>query len=80
MATLTVGNREFSAFAGQLAASRRQGDTIVIISSEGPSLTLSAGKPKAGDVFDWEEHFEWLKKQPVTDKNPVDELRKRENR
>ena len=29
---------------------------------------------------DWDSHFEWLKKQPVSETNPVDELRKAEKR
>jgi hypothetical protein len=80
MATLTVKNREFQRSPASWLHRARQGDTIVIISPDGPPLTLHAGKPKAGHAFNWDEHFEWLKKQQALDANPVDELRKNDKR
>ena len=57
-----------------------QSASIVIVSPEGPPLTLMAGKPHRDAQPDWDSHFEWLKKQPVSETNPVDELRKAEKR
>jgi hypothetical protein len=53
---------------------------VVIVSSEGPPLTLTAGRPKRSGKPDWDRHFEWLKKQPVYETNPVDDLRKTDKR
>jgi hypothetical protein len=36
--------------------------------------------PKRGSKPDWARHFDWLKKQPVSETNPVDELRKTDKR
>ena len=80
MAILKVKNREFQRSTANWLHRARQGDTVVIVSAEGPPLTLTAGKPKAGDVTDWNSHFEWLKKQPVIEGNPVDELRRTDHR
>jgi len=44
---------------------KTKGDTVVIVSSEGPHLTLTVGRPKRSVAPDWHSHFEWLRKQPV---------------
>jgi antitoxin (DNA-binding transcriptional repressor) of toxin-antitoxin stability system len=80
MATLQVKNRDFQRSTAAWLRRVRQGDTVVIVSSEGPPLTLTAGRPKRGSKQDWTRHFEWLKKQPVSETNPVDELRKTDKR
>jgi hypothetical protein len=80
MAILKVKNREFQRAAGDWMRRARQGDTIIIVSSEGPPLTLMAGRPGGSSSFDWENHFEWLKRQPIYKANPVDELRKADKR
>ena len=80
MATIQVKNRDFQRAPANWLHKARSGDTVVIISPEGPPLTLVAGKPKRADRFDWDSHFEWLKKQPALDTNPAIELRRSENR
>ena len=80
MATFRVKNCDFQRSPADWMHRARQGDTIVIVSPEGPPLTLMAGKPRRDAQPDWDSHFEWLKKQPVSETNPVDELRKAEKR
>jgi antitoxin (DNA-binding transcriptional repressor) of toxin-antitoxin stability system len=80
MAIFQVKNREFQRSSADWLRKARQGDTVVIVSSEGPPLTLTAGRPKRGAVPDWKGHLEWLKKQPIVETNPVDELRKNDRR
>jgi antitoxin (DNA-binding transcriptional repressor) of toxin-antitoxin stability system len=80
MAILQVKNRDFQRSAGDWLRRARQGDTVVIVSSEGPPLTLTAGRPRRQSKPDWDRHFDWLKKQPVCEVNPVDELRKADKR
>ena len=80
MAILQVKNRDFQRSSANWLHRARQGDTVVIVSPEGPPLTLTVGRPKRGGEPDWTSHFEWLKKQPVFETNPVDESRKAEKR
>jgi antitoxin (DNA-binding transcriptional repressor) of toxin-antitoxin stability system len=80
MATLQVKNRDFQRSTADWLRRARQGDTVVIVSSDGPPLTLTAGRPKRGSKPDWDSHFDWLKKQPVYETNPVDDVRKSEKR
>ena len=75
MAVLQVKNRDFQRSPADWLHKARQGDTIIIVSPEGPALTLVAGRPRREAAPDWDSHFEWLSKQPVTSINPVDELR-----
>ena len=80
MPILQVKNRDFQRAPADWMHRARQGNTVVIVSPEGPPLTLTAGRttPDAGP--DWDSHFEWLKGQPSIDANPVDELRRNEHR
>ena len=80
MATFQVKNRDFQRSPADWLHRARQGDTVVIVSSEGPPLTLTTGRPKREAWPDWNSHFEWLKAQPLIETNPVDELRKAEKR
>jgi len=80
MAILEVKNRDFQRSAGDWLRRARQGDTVVIVSSEGPPLTLTAGRPKRASKPDWNRHFDWLKTQPAFETNPVDEMRKTDKR
>ena len=80
MAVLQVKNRDFQRSPADWLHRARQGDTVLIVSPEGPPLTLVAGRPKRGGQPDWNSHFKWLKKQAVSPANPVDELRKAEQR
>ena len=80
MAILQVKNREFQRSPADWMHRARKGDTIVIVSSEGPPLTLTVGRPKRTAEPDWNRHFEWLKKQPLSETNPVDDLRRAEKR
>lgn len=80
MAILQVKNRDFQRSPADWLHRARRGDTVVIVGSEGPPLTLTVGRPKRGAEPDWNSHFEWLKKQPVTETNPVDEFRRSEKR
>jgi hypothetical protein len=80
VATLKIKNRDFQRSPAAWMHRARQGDTVVIVSSEGPPLTLAVGRPKRAAEPDWDSHFEWLKKQPLIDNNPVDELRQTEKR
>ena len=80
MVILKVKNRDFQRSPAAWLHRARQGNTVVIVSSEGPPLTLTAGQPARGSKPDWDSHFEWLKKQPASESNPVDELRRAEKR
>ena len=80
MALLQVKNRDFQRSPADWLHRARQGDTVVIVSSAGPPLTLMAGRPSRVAKADWDSHFNWLKRQPVMETNPVDELRKTEKR
>ncbi len=80
MATLRVRNRDFQRAPAGWLHKARQGDTIVIVSADGPPLTLRAGRPQSEVETDWDHHFEWLKKQKIQETNPVDELRRVEDR
>ena len=80
MAILNVKNREFQRSQADWLHRARRGDTVVIVSPEGPPLTLQVGRPKRGAGLDWNSHFDWLKKQRAMDRNPVDALRAAEGR
>jgi hypothetical protein len=80
MAILKVKNRDFQRSAADWMHRARKGDTIVIVSSEGPPLTLTVGRPPRVSEHDWVSHFEWLNKQPVSETNPVDDSRKADKR
>ncbi|MBI2149006.1 MAG: hypothetical protein HYU27_00170 [Acidobacteria bacterium] len=80
MAILQVKNRDFQRSPADWLRRARQGETVLILSPEGPPLTLTAGRPKRSADADWDSHFGWLKKQPVIETNPVDELRRTEKR
>jgi len=80
MATLRVKNRDFQRATGLWLQKARSGDTVLIVSPEGPPLTLRVGGPDAPDKPDWERHFTWLKSQPLIEENPVDKLRREEGR
>ena len=80
MALLRVKNRDFQRATGEWLQKARQGNTVVIVSAEGPPLTLKAGHPKREKGADWEQHFAWLKNQPQIATNPVDEIRRAESR
>ena len=80
MAILRVKNRDFQRAASDWMRRAKEGDTIVIVSSEGPPLTLSSGRPPRAPELDWNSHFDWLKKQPVAETNPVDDLRRFDKR
>ena len=80
MAILSVKNREFQRSTAHWLHRARRGDTIVIVSPEGPPLTLHVGRPKHASGLDWNSHFDWLKKQQALAGNPVDELRAPEDR
>jgi antitoxin (DNA-binding transcriptional repressor) of toxin-antitoxin stability system len=80
MATLQVEKRDFERSAAGWLRKARQGDTVVIVSSEGPPLTLTAGRPKRAGQPAWARHFKWLKKQPAFETNLVDDLRQYEKR
>jgi len=80
MAVLRVKNRDFQRATAEWLHRAKQGNTVVIISSGGPSLTLTAGRPQQAAATDWEGHFTWLERQPLIDVNPVDELRRTDKR
>ncbi len=75
MATFWVKNRDFQRASGLWLQKARRGDTVVIVSSGGPPLTLKVGGPAPTGPFSWEDHFAWLQAQPLSHTNPVDELR-----
>lgn len=80
MAIFQVKNRDFQRSPADWLHRARRGDTVLIVSPEGPPLTLMVGRPKAAEQPDWDSHFKWLKKQTASSVNPVDELRKAEHR
>jgi antitoxin (DNA-binding transcriptional repressor) of toxin-antitoxin stability system len=80
MAILRVKNRDFQRSAGRWLHRAKRGDTVVIVGRGGPPLTLSAGPPERAAAWDWDGHFAWLRRQPVTPVNPVDAWRKADTR
>jgi antitoxin (DNA-binding transcriptional repressor) of toxin-antitoxin stability system len=80
MAVLQVKNRDFQRAPADWLHRARQGNTVVIVSPEGPPLTITAGRPKRSGSANWSDHFEWLNKQPVINDNPVDTLRRMDRR
>ena len=80
MALLRVKNRDFQRATGEWLQKARQGNTVLIVSPEGPPLMLTTGAPSVGAKPDWDGHFAWLKRQPQIEINPVDELRQAEKR
>lgn len=80
MAILEIKNRDFQRSPADWMHRARKGDTIVIVSSEGPPLTLTVGRPKRAAEPNWNSHFEWLRKQPISETNPVDDPSRAEER
>ena len=74
--------REFHRRTAWAMKTARKGIPVVIRSEKGPPLTLQLGLPKRADrpQTDWEAHFKWLKRQPIVNANPVNELRAEEQR
>ena len=69
----------------QLPAIMSEGVAIIISAPGQPAVTLSLGRPNANHpstpaAADWDAHFAWLKTQPKSKTNPVDELRAHEQR
>ena len=82
MKTIELKAREFHRRTAWALRTARKGIPIVIVSRHEPPLTLQMGRPdelRRAEV-DWDAHFAWLKKQPISDTNPVDELRQIEGR
>ena len=80
MAILRVKNRDFQRATGAWLQKAREGNTVIILGAEGPPLTLQAGSAGADKKADWDHHISWLRKQPSSDTNPVDDLRREETR
>ena len=80
MAHFRVKNRDFQRAPAEWMQRARQGDTVVIVSSQGPPLTLGVGTARRAGAPEWTDHFEWLNRQPLEESNPVDELRRVERR
>ena len=80
MATLQVKNRVFQRSTATWLRRTRAGDTVVIVSPDGPPVTMTAGKPRRAPAPDWDSHFDWLKRQPLIHFNPVDESRRQDRR
>jgi hypothetical protein len=85
MKTIELRPREFHRRIGWALAEARRGVAVVITAPGQPAVTLSVGRPKAGpggtpDGVNWDAHFAWLKTQPKSETNPVDELRAQERR
>jgi len=77
-----VKPREFHRRTAWAMKTARKGIPVVIRSEKGPPLTLQLGLPKelARPRTDWSAHFKWLKRQPLMESNPVDDLRALERR
>jgi hypothetical protein len=80
MAVLKVKNRNFQRATGEWLQKARQGEVVVIISPEGPPLTLRASQPKQENQTGWDAHLAWLKQQPKIRVNPADDIRRGEAR
>jgi hypothetical protein len=74
--------REFHRRTAWAMKTARRGIPVVIRSENGPPLTLQVGLPTeiARPRTNWEDHFKWLRKQPLLKANPVDELRAEDGR
>jgi hypothetical protein len=82
MKAIELKPREFHRRTAWAMKTARRGVPVVIVSADEPPLTLQVGRPEelTKAKVDWDAHFAWLKKQPVLDTNPVDELRAAEGR
>ena len=80
MAVVRIKSREFQRKTAGWLRRARQGAIVVIVSSQGPPLTLKAGSPIGNGKADWAAHFDWLKRQPILSTNPIDDARKSEAR
>jgi hypothetical protein len=85
MKTVELKPREFHRRIGWALAEARRGVAVVITAPGQPAVTLSLGRPQAGQAstragVDWDAHFAWLATQPTAETNPVDELRAQERR
>lgn len=85
MKTVELKPREFHRRIGWALAEARRGVAVVITAPGQPAVTLSLGRPaSAGRSLpghpDWDTHFAWLKTQPKSETNPVDDLRAQERR
>jgi hypothetical protein len=85
MKSVELKPREFHRRIGWALAEARRGVAVVITAPGQPAVTLSLGRPKPAQAstptgVDWDVHFAWLKTQPKTATNPVDELRSLEQR
>lgn len=79
MAVVKVKNQEFQRAAGQWLQKAQEGNIVLIVSKQKPTLKLQPVIPPK-QRYNWKEHFEWLKTQPPCEENPVDQLRRLENR
>ncbi|HEX7858870.1 MAG TPA: hypothetical protein VF773_00945 [Verrucomicrobiae bacterium] len=83
MKTVELKPRDFHRRIGWALAEARRGVAVVISAPGQPAVTLSLGRPKAEQLparLDWDAHFAWLKTQPKSATNPVDDLRADEQR
>ena len=85
MKTVELKPREFHRRIGWALAEARRGVAVVITATGQPAVTLSLGRPQPagrsrGTGPDWDAHFAWLRSQPPTATNPVDDLRAGEGR
>lgn len=85
MKTLELKPREFHRRIGWALAKARSGVAVVITAPGQPAVTLSLGRPKPDNTSslpgtDWDAHFAWLATQPKSETNPVDDLRRHEQR
>lgn len=79
MKTVELKPREFHRRIGWALAEARRGVAIVITTPGQPAVTLARGRPESSQAkspagVDWDAHFAWLKSQPISSTNPVDDL------
>lgn len=77
--------REFHRRIGWALAEARRGVAVVVTGRGQPAVTLALGRPRGEvrrrkDGPDWDAHFTWLRSQPASATNPVDDLRSAEGR
>jgi len=80
MSVLRVKNRDFQRTTAQWLRKARAGDTIIIETPNDRPLTLKAERTPKKKKYDWDEHWRWLKSQPALKENPIDEIRRWDNR
>jgi antitoxin (DNA-binding transcriptional repressor) of toxin-antitoxin stability system len=85
MITIEINECELLRRLPSVLSKARRGIAVIITAPGKPAVTLSLARPKDQQAarrkpINWNVHFAWLKTQPESRTNPVDDLRAGEQR